>query len=117
MHPARICYAAFKPVALTEINEGVPAGQVNELLRQIDNPTSGMWSGPFSAWAFSYIWMHSSKSTKTASKHKQWTDAYFALLKFYDEFGYLEREKFHIYLDSKENFDTNYQGNWYYYYK
>jgi len=26
-------------------------------------------------------------------------------------------DKFNIYLDSKANFDNNYQSNWYYYYK
>ena len=48
---------------------------------------------------------------------KEWADRYFDLLKTYDKFGYYHREKFDIYLDSKENFDNNYNSNWMYYYK
>jgi len=46
-----------------------------------------------------------------------WTNNYFSILKPYDQFGYFKRGDFNIYLDSKENFDTNYASNWYYYYK
>lgn len=41
----------------------------------------------------------------------------FDILKQYDIFKYFERRTFKISLDSKENFDKNYQSNWYYYYK
>lgn len=43
--------------------------------------------------------------------------AYFELLKPYDEFDYFDEETFATYLGSKENFDTNYDSNWYFYYK
>jgi len=46
-----------------------------------------------------------------------WAKNYFQLLKQYDEFGYFKEDDFFIYLNSKENFDTNYESNWYYYYK
>ena len=42
---------------------------------------------------------------------------YFELLKEYDEFEYFKQDSFLIYLDSKENFDNNYEGDWHYYYK
>lgn len=35
--------------------------------------------------------------------------------KAYNEFRYFKREEFNINLDSKENFDHNYEGNWFYY--
>lgn len=47
----------------------------------------------------------------------RWADSYFQLAKQYDEFDYLARDKFFIAVDSKENFDTNYASNWYYYFK
>ena len=48
---------------------------------------------------------------------KEWADKYFEILNVYDKFGYFKRDTFEIYLDSKENFDKNYTGSWWYYYK
>jgi hypothetical protein len=42
---------------------------------------------------------------------------YFVLAKKHDEFDYLAREKFFIAVDSKEDFDSNYSSNWYYYFR
>lgn len=117
MNPAWVYFAAFKPAAITEINEDVPAEQVNELLRQINNPDIWHIARAFGGAGFFVYTDAQLKKYKESAERKQWADAYFTLLKFYDEFGYLERDKFDIYLDSKENFDTNYQSNWYYYYK
>lgn len=46
----------------------------------------------------------------------KWSEMYLGLLKRYDEFGFYTKENFHIKLDSKENFDNNFNGDWYYYY-
>lgn len=46
-----------------------------------------------------------------------WADTYFEIAKRHDEFGYLTRAGITIQVDSKENFDTNYSSNWYYYFK
>ena len=45
-----------------------------------------------------------------------WSEMYLDLLNRYDEFGFFTKENFHIKLDSKENFDNNFNSNWYYYY-
>lgn len=41
---------------------------------------------------------------------------YLDLLNRYDEFGFFTKENFHVEIDSKENFDNNFNSNWYYYY-
>jgi len=46
-----------------------------------------------------------------------WADTYFEIAKRHDEFGYLTRSEIAIQVDSKENFEANYSGNWYYYFK
>jgi hypothetical protein len=33
-----------------------------------------------------------------------------------DEFGYLQKRGVSVHFDSKQNFDTNFKSNWYYYY-
>lgn len=45
------------------------------------------------------------------------TEEYYNLLKLYDEFDYIRKDNYSINIDSKQNFDNNYQSNWYYYYK
>lgn len=46
-----------------------------------------------------------------------WAEKYFDFVKPFDEFNYFKREDIQILIDSKENFDNNYESNWYYYYK
>jgi hypothetical protein len=46
-----------------------------------------------------------------------WADTYFEIVKRHDEFGYLNRAEIAIHVDSRENFETSYSGNWYYYFK
>jgi hypothetical protein len=45
------------------------------------------------------------------------TEAYLKLIKRYDEFGYLGVHSISFRFDTKESFDKNYDGNWYYYWK
>lgn len=46
-----------------------------------------------------------------------WADTYFEIAKRHDEFGYLSRAEIAIHVDSRENFEASYSGNWYYYFK
>jgi hypothetical protein len=45
------------------------------------------------------------------------TEDYYAILKKYDELGYVTKENIWLEFDSKENLDKNYQGNLFYYAK
>lgn len=45
------------------------------------------------------------------------TEAYLKLIKQHDEFGYLGAHSISFRFDTKESFDKNYDGNWYYYWK
>lgn len=46
---------------------------------------------------------------------RRWAEAYFALVQRHDEFGYLTQADIAIQVDSRENFEANYDGNWAYY--
>jgi hypothetical protein len=43
------------------------------------------------------------------------TEKYFELIKKHDEFGYYNKNSFSIELESKENFESNWEGNWFFY--
>jgi len=57
------------------------------------------------------------RTLKAAALPATWADTYFEIAKRHDEFGYLARSEIAIQIDSKENFEANYSGNWYYYFK
>ena len=42
---------------------------------------------------------------------------YFSKLKQYDEFNYCTSNSLNVKFDTKENFDKNYQGSWFYYFR
>ena len=110
-------YGDFESIARIEANESVPEQKVKELKTKLDNNDIWEISRAFSG---TTIFLHTDEQVKkyeNSVEHKRWTDKYFELLSQYDEFGYFKREFFSIYLDSKENFDNNYESNWYYYYK
>lgn len=54
---------------------------------------------------------------RTDEVRNRWADLYFALVHEHDEFGYVSRDEIVIEVDSKETFDRDYDGNWYYYFK
>ncbi|MBN2364481.1 hypothetical protein JXL83_10170 [candidate division WOR-3 bacterium] len=109
--------SAFRPIAMAEANENIPQEKIEELKRRIDNKDLWEISRSFSRVTFFlFTDEHVKKYTNTESV-KKWKDKYYELLTRYDEFGYFKRENFSIDLDSKENFDKNFQSNWYYYYK
>lgn len=66
------------------------------------------------------IFVHTATQADTLAASpalKRWADEYFTLVKSHDEFDYIDRAEIEIKIDSKENFDANYQSNWYYYFK
>lgn len=112
-----VIYGGFEPIARTEANESIPSDYIHQLKKELDNPELWEISKLFSAVTFFLYTDEQLKQYANSESKKIWTDKYFEILKPYDQFGYFKREEFQIYLDSKENFDTNYASNWYYYYK
>jgi len=57
------------------------------------------------------------KAAEQSGLNQKIREAYYKLLQQHDEFGYYTLENCGLYFDSKENFDTNFQSNWYNYYR
>ena len=55
------------------------------------------------------------KESKARGLFPVYKKEYLKLVKVHDEFGYLNKGCIYVGFDSKENFDTNYRGNWFYY--
>jgi len=112
-----VYFSAFEPLAKIETSDCVPQNQIDQLKKELNNDELWGISKGFSQATFFLYSDEQVKRYENSEIQKLWAEKYFNLLKPYDEFDYFKREKFYIYLDSKENFDNNYESNWYYYYK
>lgn len=112
-----IIYGAFEPIAKIEATQNISQDDIIKLKEKLNNKDIWKISNALSRTTFFLYTDKQLKKYKNSKELKKWEDNYFELLKLYDEFGYFKRDDFKIYLDSKENFDANYQSNWYYYYK
>jgi hypothetical protein len=112
-----VYYSAFEPVARIEANENIPQDKVLQLKKELDNDHLWEISRAFAGTTFFVFTDEQVKRYENSETRKKWADKYFDILDAYNEFGYFKRDKFDVSLDSKENFDKNYQSNWYYYYK
>jgi hypothetical protein len=112
-----VVFTSFEPIAKNEANSNVSESEVNELIKELDNEHLWEISRAFSGTTFFVYTDRQVKDYENSEIRKLWTQKYFDILDKYNEFGYFKRDTFSIYLDSKENFDTNYQSNWFYYYK
>ncbi len=112
-----VVFSAFEPVARIDANLSIPQAQLDKLVQSLRN--NDLWdiSRGFSEATFFVYTDDQVKQYENSDTHKEWADKYFDLLEPYNVFGYFKRENFSVHLDSKENFDKNYQSNWYYYYK
>lgn len=114
-----VIYGAFEPIAKTEAMSKIPKERINQLQQELDD--QNLWLIMATSLGIKpgfFLFTDEQVKSYTGSEViNKWADRFYGLLKEYDEFGYISREHFSIYLDSKENFDTNYQSNWYYYFK
>lgn len=112
-----VIFSAFDRVAKMEANESIPPESIETLQKELANDDLWCISRLFAAATF-FVYTDKQLETYTNSGIKEtWAKKYFQLLKQYDPFNYIKEDDFFIYLDSKENFDNNFDSNWYYYYK
>jgi len=114
-----VTYGAFEPVAKSEAMSKITQEDTKLLQTELNDPN--LWLiMPTSFGLTPVFFLYTDAQVKTYNGSEtvnKWTDRFYALLKAHDEFDYFKRDDLSIYLDSKENFDTNYQSNWYYYFK
>ncbi len=112
-----VIYGAFEPIAKDEVGSQISKEQQDEFIKSFHNEDIWTISMFFTVPTF---FMYTDAKVKAYDKpetKKVWADRFYDLIKPFDEFNYFKREDIRVYLDSKENFDKNYNSNWYYYYK
>ena len=112
-----VIFTAFETVARIEANESVSEKEICKLKRDLDNGNLWKISRLFDSVTFFFYTYDQAKKAVERGLLDKYSHAYSKLVAKYDEFGYHENRPVSAHFDSKENFDTNFQSNWYYYYK
>jgi hypothetical protein len=112
-----VIYGAFEPVAKQEATYKINQEQIEEFIKSFNNPDIWTISIGFTVSTFFLFTDDKVKEYEKSEIKEVWTDKFYQFVKPFDEFNYFIRKDIQVYLDSKENFDNNYESNWYYYYK
>ena len=112
-----VYFSDFESIAKIEANESIPEKEIKKLKSDINNEDLWEISRAFSGVTYFLYKDEQVKKYQDSETHRNWQEQYYNLLKEFDEFGYFKKDYFYFHLDSKENFDKNYESNWYYYYK
>ena len=112
-----VIYGAFEPVAKLEASYKITKELTEKFIASFDNDE--IWTISI-GFAIPTFFMFTDEKVKEFDKpeiKKVWANKFYDFIKPFDEFDYFKRDDIKILIDSKENFDNNYQSNWYYYYK
>jgi hypothetical protein len=111
-----VIFSAFEAVAKIESYWSVSKDEINKLQSELN--MSDIWiirsnalcEPTFFFYTNDQVNRYSNNEVKVLLNNKC-----FELLKKHDEFDYFKKEEFSIQLESKENFERFYNGNWFYY--
>jgi hypothetical protein len=112
-----VIFNAFEPIAREEANRNISNEKLEKLKEDMNSGDIWQIKRSFSTGIFFFYTEEQLKKNDNDLTKNKFKTAYLKLLKESDEFGYIYEANFSIKLDSKENFDKNYQSNWFYYYK
>ena len=110
-----IVFSSFEDVAKQEVNSMVSSSEISLIKEKIDFEIWEIYKEFYSVVFFFFTNQQLDKYSNDGVTKNKLKDLYFDTLKKHDEFDYLNKKDFEIQLDSKENFDNNYQSNWFYY--
>jgi hypothetical protein len=107
----------FEKTARYEANLKISVDRLERLRQDLNNNEIWTIQRNFSTGIFFFFTDEQLKQNSKQNYRSQLVSKYFSLIKEHDIFDYIKEEDFSVILDSKENFDKNYQSNWFYYYK
>lgn len=112
-----VIFSAFERVAKIEAMSRVPDAHLDDLRERLQYPTLWKIVKSFGSVTFFFFATHQIKEFEHSGLREVWTREFSALLGPYDEFGFFELHPPVLALDSKENFEKNYNGRWFNYFR
>lgn len=113
-----VCFEDFERVAKWEVHDLATAGELDGFTASLGIADQFWCTQRFAGPPIVFVHTDEQAQALRASQLPvRWADSYYEIAKRHDEFGYLTRAEIAIMVDSQENFETNYSGNWCYYFK
>lgn len=112
-----VIYGAFEPIAKIEATYKITKELTDKFIASFHNKDIWTISIGFTIPTFFMFTDEKVKKYDRPEVKELWAKKYYEFIKPFDEFNYFKKENIQVLIDSKENFDTNYESNWYYYYK
>jgi hypothetical protein len=111
-----VVFSAFAPLAKQEADAQIQEAEVEAFKRGLANPDIWIIDRCFGQITIFFFTEEQVQRYKAQGKKTEYARRYLELLKAHDEFGYLKKQYFTVFFDSKENFDENYGGSWFNYF-
>lgn len=109
-----VIFSAFEPVARLDAIWRVRPEQLAQLQSKLNNPAIWKIRADFGGIGV-FFYTDAQLQNLADGLMTQCFDALAEIMSAYDEFGYFQRQPAQVTFDSKENFDKNFEGNWFYY--
>ena len=108
-------FSAFEYVAKQEAGGNISDRAIQKLKSKLND--RNIWEISNSSGYLTIFYYSESQALKNTDIIERVRNEFFEIISPYNEFNYFTKDNLFIFLDSKENFDNNYDSNWYYYYK
>jgi hypothetical protein len=105
-----VVFSAFAPLAREEADTQISDADIEDLQKRLTDPA--LWTIHRCFGRVVFMFYTDAQAHARKARLESYSDQYFELLRQHDEFKYLNRRKFSVESDSKENFDNNYNGSW-----
>ena len=107
-------FSAFAPLAIEEAHNSISETELEDLRIDLNN---NLWKIRclFGVVTFFYETESQRIESEDDEIDLKYREAYFEIIKKYDEFNYLDSKILKIEYDSKEKFDKDYNGSWFNY--
>ena len=112
-----VTFSDFESVAKIEANESISTREVKKLKQEFANGDIWEISKAFAGATIFFYTEAQKKKYEKGDKRKEYSQKYLEILKKHDDFDYYKDKDFLVSFDTKENFDKNYNGSWFYYYR
>ena len=112
-----VCFSAYNPIAKSDIVGQIPSEQLAEFKKR--NTKECVWQINDSGTGMIVFVYKDSEidEFKKSGKIEELKKEFFEMVKPVDKENYFTIDNIAVGVDSKQNFDENYESNWYYYYK
>ena len=110
-----VTFASFEYVAKQEAGGNIPDREIQKLKTKLND--KNIWEISNSSGYLTIFYYTETQAIKNTGIIERVRNEFFEIISQYNEFNYFTKDNLFIFLDSKENFDKNYDSNWYYYYK